>query len=137
MPPGTPAGSRCGSDPGPVEDEYRYDADENHGIPDNNPEGISSSLRVDENFDIGSIQVTVQIDHTWIGDLKVKLVHDGATVILHDREGSSQTNLAATFAPTEFKGMSAGGWWTLTVSDHADMDTGTLENWSLTLTETP
>jgi serine protease len=80
--------------------------------------------------------VTVQIDHTWIGDLKVTLVHDGATVVMHDREGGSQANLVATFSPTEFRGMSAGGWWTLTVSDHAGMDSGTLQTWSLTLTKT-
>lgn len=46
-------------------------------------------------------------------------------------DGGSAKNLSETWDVTELDGMSLKGDWTLSVSDHAAQDTGTLTAWSL------
>ena len=78
--------------------------------------------------------VTVDIDHTWIGDLVVSLIApDGTAYVLHNREGGSADNLKKTFPPINLSGETANGAWKLRVQDTAAQDTGKLNNWSLTL----
>jgi subtilisin-like proprotein convertase family protein len=63
----------------------------NQGIPDDNPQGISSTLSVTDVGDIEKLELSLDIDHTWVGDLIVDLEHEptGATVRLVDRPGVS------------------------------------------------
>lgn len=73
----------------------------------------------------------LEIDHTYIGDLSVRLISpDGVATVLHDRTGGSADNIRKSF------GISAGGkpvngTWKLLTTDHASGDTGTLRSWSL------
>jgi len=46
---------------------------------------------------VQDIRVSVDIAHSWIGDLRVRLTApDGISVLLHDRSGSSQDNIRQT-----------------------------------------
>ena len=81
-------------------------------------------------------EVSVDITHSWRGDLQVSLVApDGQITVLHNRTGSSQNNLKKTWNLDELNG-NALGQWTLLVKDLSARDQGTINNWSLTLTGT-
>jgi subtilisin-like proprotein convertase family protein len=104
-------------------------------IPDNNKTGITSQIVVPTGGTLAGLQVTVDITHTYRGDLKVKLVGPGgAEVILHDRDGGSADHLKQTFAVAAFDGQDAAGTWTLVVADEAAADKGTLNSWKLAIT---
>jgi subtilisin-like proprotein convertase family protein len=61
----------------------------NLAIPDNSPAGVSDSLSIASSELLADLDVTIQADHTWIGDLVVSLQHQesGTTVTLIDRPG--------------------------------------------------
>ncbi len=101
-------------------------------IPDNDVNGIVSVIQVGTDCTILHASVTVDISHTYIGDLLVTLESPATTLVtLHDHEGGSQEDLHQTYHPTEFDGQSATGAWTLRVADTASIDTGILDGWSL------
>ncbi|MEP7372247.1 MAG: proprotein convertase P-domain-containing protein [Chitinophagaceae bacterium] len=107
-------------------------------IPDNNPVGISDVMVVNDGGTISSVKVDLDITHTYIGDLVVKLTSPrGTPAFLHERNGGSAKNIIKTFdlsnAPTlsRFNGESASGNWTLEVTDVAAIDTGTLNKWTI------
>ncbi|MDJ0805907.1 MAG: S8 family serine peptidase [Gammaproteobacteria bacterium] len=109
-------------------------------IPDNNAVGISDSIHVAENAQVRGIQVSVNIEHTYQGDLQIKLTApDGSEAMLHDRQGSGRDDLVRTFdtddtpSLSHLTGQSAHGDWVLSVSDRASIDTGILNGWGFTL----
>ena len=80
-----------------------------------------------------NLSVSVNITHTYRGDLKIDLVSPGGTTYnLKASSGSdSADNVIATYT-VNASGSVANGTWTLKVTDTASGDTGTLNNWSLT-----
>ncbi|QTR03840.1 S8 family peptidase, partial [Saccharothrix algeriensis] len=69
-------------------------------------------------------QVTVNIVHTYIGDLVVDLVApDGTVYNLHNRSGGSADNINRTFT-VNASSEAAAGAWKLRVRDLATIDTG-------------
>ncbi len=105
-------------------------------IPDNDPAGIQRSLSTQAAGAAGSVEVSVDITHTWIGDLRISLRSPvGTEVILHDRSGGNADNIVKTYtaATTPALGNLAGqaiaGDWRLHVSDHAGEDMGKLNSW--------
>lgn len=58
-------------------------------IPDPSAAGVSDALAIVSDHAILDLEVTVRINHTWVGDLKVTLKHDSGTpVLLVNRPGS-------------------------------------------------
>jgi serine protease len=76
--------------------------------------------------------VSVNIVHTYKGDLKVDLVApDGTLYNIHNRTGSSTDNVIGTFSrnlSTEL----LNGTWKLRVNDNAAGDVGYINSWSIT-----
>ena len=106
-------------------------------IPDNSSAGVTSTLNVTDGYGILSFQVSVDITHTYIGDLEVTLTSpSGTTVMLHDNAGGSANNINETYTVTAFNGQDAVGTWTLKAVDSARRDTGTIDNWSITVEAT-
>jgi subtilisin-like proprotein convertase family protein len=105
-------------------------------IPDNNPMGASSTITVAEGGSISSLAVTVDVQHTYRGDLTLRLVRveDGAEALLVERAGGSADNIQETFTVSAFNGTDAAGTYRLVVIDGAAQDTGTLRSWSLDIT---
>lgn len=103
-------------------------------IPDNDTTGGSSTIEVIEAGTISSLSVTVDITHTYRGDLSVYLVRDGTRAVLFDRQGGSADDLIETFTVSDFNGTDALGTYELVVVDSARQDTGTLNQWSLDIT---
>ena len=104
-------------------------------IPDNNATGITSVLPVTGNGVVASLSLSLNITHTFRGDLIVTLVSPGGTqFIVSNRAGGSADNIIITNqAITAFNGQTAAGTWQLKVSDRAAVDVGTLNSWSLNI----
>lgn len=107
-------------------------------IPDDDPVGVRDTIVIAGSGAVKTLQVVVDISHTWIGDLQIHLISpDGASVRLHDRAGGGRDNLQATYDFTNTPGLvllvgqPLAGNWTLHVQDMASRDTGTLKSWSL------
>jgi len=100
-------------------------------IPDNNTTGITSTASVPAGT-TGTAQASINITHTYIGDLMVKLqAPSGTTWTLHNRAGSSADDIVRSFPLSPAPTGDLGGAWTLTVLDRAGRDVGTLNSWSL------
>lgn len=116
-------------------------------IPDNDPVGITSVINVPDNLTVTSVTATVNIPHTFIGDLIVELRHGATTVRLHNRTGAGADNIVGTYPTTltvdgpgalaDFIGQSSTGAWTLFVSDNEGADLGTLADWCIDIQGTP
>ncbi|MGL5132310.1 MAG: proprotein convertase P-domain-containing protein, partial [Planktothrix sp.] len=109
-------------------------------IPDNNPNGVSSLIAITETSPIQDIQVTVEIEHSFLGDIEVWLVApDGDQVLLQNRTLGVKTqlkttyNLQNTLYLRQFINVSALGNWQLKVIDAIPENTGTLKYWKLDL----
>jgi hypothetical protein len=117
--------------PAPPSGGDRAEARPEAAIPDDSPAGIASTLSIAPGAAVTSVTVTVDIRHSYIGDLTVALEHDGRRVVLHDEEGGSDDDLRKSFTVTGFAGAARGGAWTLTVADGVAQDVGTLSAWSI------
>lgn len=103
-------------------------------IPDNNAGGISSTINVPNQGVAFGVTVSVNISHSWIGDLVVKLVSPSGKVhTLHNREGGSADNIVKSWTLETFNGEPINGDWKLQVSDNVSLDSGTLNQWSLNI----
>ncbi|ESU51654.1 S8 family peptidase [Streptomyces filamentosus] len=79
-----------------------------------------------------SLQVPVNISHTYIGDLKIDLVApDGSVYNLKAYgSGGSSDNVVTTYTVNASSEV-ANGTWKLRVSDNARYDTGRINSWAL------
>lgn len=106
----------------------------NKTIPDNDPNGISDDIIISENGLMKSLLVSLNIEHTWRGDLKVRLFKDAQEIaIVHARTGGSADNLIINFpVPNDtIQDQELKGTWTLKVSDHSNEDVGVFNDWAL------
>jgi subtilisin-like proprotein convertase family protein len=109
-------------------------------IPDHTPGGVRDTITIQEALDISAVHVNVDINHTYIGDLRLTLVApSGTAVILHDRRGGNDNNIQHRYTLEDVPGLSAFfgqptlGDWTLHVQDLARRDVGRLNRWQLDL----
>ncbi|NVJ64756.1 MAG: DUF4214 domain-containing protein [Flavobacteriaceae bacterium] len=87
-------------------------------------------LSVDAGIVIEHVYVTVDLDHSYSGDLVIDLITpDGDVINLFNREGANSTiSDDWTFGVASLRGMSSDGTWTLRVTDLAAGDEGTLRD---------
>ncbi|MFJ2054821.1 S8 family peptidase [Streptomyces sp. NPDC087908] len=79
-----------------------------------------------------TLKVSVDVRHTYIGDLKVDLVApDGTVYTVHNRTGGGTDNIVQTFTVNASSEV-ANGVWKLRVNDNASQDTGKIDAWNLT-----
>ncbi len=123
----------------------------------------NSVITITEDVIINDVNVTLNIEHTFVADLDVFLVApDGTTrvelftdvgssgddftnTVLDDDAATSITDGSAPFTGTfspegslaDFNGMSSLGDWTLEITDDANLDGGNLLGWSLEICSTP
>jgi M6 family metalloprotease-like protein len=109
-------------------------------IPDNNPAGISSKIRIAAAGTVQRVALSLDITHTYIGDLLIELLGPGgAKALLHNRSGAGTDNLvqrydsASVASLASIVGQGAEGDWVLKVSDLEGQDVGRLNRWSLDL----
>jgi immune inhibitor A len=109
-------------------------------IPDEDPAGIASVIRIPRAGIARKIKVTVDIEHTYIGDLRIELVNpQGQWAMLHNKTGGSDDNLKTSFESGVLEtlapmiGQQINGDWTLRVADLVGSDVGKLKKWSLVI----
>jgi subtilisin-like proprotein convertase family protein len=103
-------------------------------IPDADPAGASSAIEVSESIAVESITVTLDIEHSYVGDLVVTLTHGQSSVVVYDGAGAEGSALQQSFTFNDFTGQDSAGTWTLQVVDSAPQDDGQLRRWTLTAT---
>ncbi len=107
----------------------------NAAIPDNNATGVSSTVAVSgqAGFRTETVEVTVNVTHTYRGDLEFFLTSPSGTVSqLATTRGDSGDNYSNwTFLTVASWGENPNGNWTLKVADRFAQDTGTLTSWSI------
>ena len=101
------------------------------------------SISIANKEPVRSIKVTVHLDHSWIGDLSIKLRPPAAleipAVTLHERDGGEKDNLRQSYDSVSTPslaacvGRSPKGIWTLDVKDEAKADEGVLRSFALEL----
>jgi subtilisin-like proprotein convertase family protein len=103
----------------------------NVNIPDNNTTGASSSITSTASGSAGSITVSYEIVHTYIGDLTVYLIDsNNVQTTLRAKSGGSADNISESI--TVNKGTTpASGTWKLKVVDSAGQDVGYIDSWSI------
>jgi subtilisin-like proprotein convertase family protein len=110
-------------------------------IPDNDESGVTDTIQLSgASGRVRDVLVTLNVTHTWIGDLRVTLTGpNGAVAVLHDRAGSNGDDIHRTFGVADtpslaaFRGLEPNGSWTLEVRDLAADDKGILKSWTLDL----
>ncbi len=101
-------------------------------IPDNDAEGVTSRIDATGELTVQTVEVRVQVEHTWRGDLRIDLTSpSGEKKEVHAFEPSDPDDgFDQKFSVPLFSG-DGNGAWTLTVVDRAGQDTGSLLGWSL------
>lgn len=128
---------------GPTASSFRGEERPATTIPDNKPQGVTSTLTCPIEGRLAEIKASVDISHTYRGDLRVTLISpEGFVAELHRVDRSDSTaNLIATYSPQNQTDLAdwvrgavaVNGRWTLSVSDRMFRDVGTLNAWSLEL----
>jgi subtilisin-like proprotein convertase family protein len=112
----------------------------NATIPDNDMAGITDTIDVAAAGTVKDIKIRIDLRHTYVGDLDVKLTApDGTSVKLHARGGTDADDLVGTYgtdlvATEDLRGLigkNVTGAWKLQVVDLAGQDVGNLREWAL------
>ena len=113
-----------------------YAAAPARAIPDNDPIGTTSRIRITDTGTVTSVKVTIGITHPTASDLVVTVRHGGVTMDVVRNTGGTSSNINATFAITGLGSDLAGDWF-LQVADTVSGETGTLDSWKLDLEVAP
>lgn len=107
-------------------------------IPDYNPQGATSAIQIGDTSAIRDMQVSVDVEHSFLGDIEIILsAPSGQTVLLQNRTLGRSTRLQATYslqttsALRQFINQSAAGSWQLRLVDYALLNTGRLRGWQI------
>lgn len=108
-------------------------------IPDADATGVASAIRLQHPGTARRLTVEVDIQHSYIGDLRVELLSPrGRRATLHARLGGARDDLRSTWdsaAPgsplATLVGEPISGDWLLRVADLERRDEGTLRKWSI------
>ncbi|MDX9911014.1 MAG: S8 family serine peptidase [Phycisphaerales bacterium] len=120
---------------------------------------VVSAINVTDSRIVRDVNVRVDLDHTFVSDLRLTLVApNGTAVQLFNRRGGSADNLTNTFFDDEasatiasgaapftglfkpevplgfFDGLSGLGQWLLVIDDLSALNDGQLNSWSLDIT---
>lgn len=112
---------------------HSFSSDETIAIPDNDPEGITSTIDVDVEGTIRSVEVDLDVTHTYNGDLEITLHKGDASGPVYMGSGPGDDVHLTDHEVGGFSGVDAAGEWELRVIDTMAQDVGQLESWSLHL----
>tara|TARA_B100000809_G_scaffold252838_2_gene288047 strand:- start:33956 stop:37279 length:3324 start_codon:yes stop_codon:yes gene_type:complete len=138
-------------------DAFEYASDNTPiNIPDNDQNGITSTINITDAIEISDLNLTINIEHTYIGDLKISLKSPGQEEIIlvpnRDDNGNNYTNTTfddsatnhitdgsapytGSFKPIDplatFNTSRSNGDWALKISDNELEDKGKLLDWNI------
>ena len=109
-------------------------------IPDGNPDGITSALQVQETELIRDLEVSLEIQHEFLGDLTLGLLPPwGEQILLQSRSLGRLSSLKTIYSLETTQGLkmalnrSARGEWRLRIIDAVPFSRGKLQRWQLNL----
>lgn len=108
-----------------------YSSEQRVDIPDADQTGASSVIAVTDEGTVLRLQAVVDIEHTYVGDLRLTLSHNDQEAVLHDHSGGSADNIQRSFSLDEFAGSPLAGDWVLHAVDSANRDVGAIVSWSI------
>ncbi len=101
-------------------------------IPDNNSQGATSVIDVTRSGNSGYINVSINISHTYRGDLTVKLyTPSGASATLASASSDSGDDIVQSYR-FNASTIQSQGQWRLHAVDSARRDVGQINEWSIT-----
>jgi hypothetical protein len=96
------------------------------------------TTEVVEDCEIGGLDVGVSLRHTYIGDLMIQVRSpSGRTATLHRFRGGARHDLDRSWSSRDTRGLErlhgdrSAGTWTLSVRDAAELDSGSLDRFTL------
>ena len=125
--------------PPPVTQTRTFEVLAQMAIPDNDKNGIESSLKANEAPAGRQVKVGVDISHSYVGDLIISLVApDGKVYVLQKNRGGRTRDLQGVYGVNLQSDAALGalsnataGTWKLKVADTLRLDTGSLKSWKL------
>jgi len=121
-----------GTGPGPGPGTQTYSNGTDVAIGDNTTVESAIAVSGRSGNAPANASVSLNILHTYRGDLKVDLVAPDASLYnLHNRGGGSADNLSGSF-PLDLSSETLNGTWKRRVNDNASNDTGRIDSWSIT-----
>jgi len=113
-------------------------------IPDNDADGITRTVQVQESGELVGIEIDGDISHFAVGHLLITLTSpQGTEVTLHNRTGGTADDLVGTWPISlfvdgpgqleDFLGQDPSGEWQFQVIDQQFGASGTFNSWSLNL----
>jgi subtilisin-like proprotein convertase family protein/subtilisin family serine protease len=107
-------------------------------IPDDDPQGITSTINFPMQGKVKNIKVRLDVSHTYVSDLLVSLTSPSNTqVMLHTFAEGSADNINAEYTVaslpqlSQFLDENVSGEWNLHVADHYGLDVGKLNKWEI------
>lgn len=109
-------------------------------IPDADPAGLKRAIIITEPQEIRSIQITLAVEHSFLGDLEIYLLPpQHPAILLQGRTLGRQTRLQTTYSLATTPNLSpllgkpANGRWQLWLIDRVPENTGQLQFWQIDL----
>lgn len=104
-------------------------------IPDNSGSPVNVSFNVTQALHLENVDIYVDIDHTFRGDLEIILTApSGMQSVLSEKHEDANNNYADwRFSSVQHWGEDSRGQWTLSIEDKGNNDVGTLNEWGLIL----
>lgn len=129
-------------------------------VPPTGTQGTTSdSITVNDARAIRDVNLSLDLDHTFVSDLRISLISPrGTEVVVFDRHGTNgqdfsnvlfddeaarsiitaATPYSGSYRPTnalnKFDGESAAGLWTIVINDTTALNSGVLRSWGIELT---
>ena len=107
-------------------------------IPDVDEAGVKSVIDIQENGKLEAVRVTVDITHTWSGDLQLNLIGpNDQSVLLRENDGRQTIDVNETYDSSNHAalpnavGEQIHGPWTLHAQDLEQRDVGRINEWSI------
>ncbi|MDY6976526.1 MAG: S8 family serine peptidase [Pseudomonadota bacterium] len=117
---------------------YAYSGDAVPTLPneeDPGDVGVDLVINVPDDLTVFGMQASVDITHTYSGDLVLSLTSpQGTTTVLRQNQGGGTDDIVESYNTDAFNGEVATGDWTLNVLDTFNGDNGTVNTWSLVVT---
>ena len=96
--------------------------------------GMNSVINVPDAVSVFGMSVSVNITHTYSGDLILTLISpEGTAAVLRSQTGGGTDDIIETYETDAFNGEIGTGDWTLNIIDSFNGDNGTLNNWGIVI----
>jgi hypothetical protein len=119
-------------------DGHSYASTGTATIPDNATAGAKLDVTVGDTFTTRGLVVTLDVTHTYVGDLTVSLLRNGTQVkVLRAQTGGSGHDIHETYqlSTAELGAADPKATWSVKVVDGAAQDTGKIDRVTLTFQE--